>query len=173
MHATCTVLDDHVFLIWLEVHGPSEETFVGSGEVQDPLQCGVICDDFEGGTVDIGVQLLQSPNDSETFELGRSVVLLGRRQCTREEYYGVLLVLRVSLREDDAEARSRGVRVDDEWLGIVGVSENRRCNKLLLDLFHRLLLWFRPLPLRYFLQQIVEGSGDSGEVLHELSIVYS
>jgi hypothetical protein len=62
----------------LKLQGPADESPIASIEIEEPLQGGVIRLQYEFGTVQIAVQLSDTPNDCEASEFCDSVVDLCR-----------------------------------------------------------------------------------------------
>lgn len=68
-----TVFDFDMVTELLEFEAPAIEALIGTFEVHEPLECDVISDDSEFGTIEIGAEFLNSPDNGETFEFGCSI----------------------------------------------------------------------------------------------------
>lgn len=97
MELARTVFDFDMITEFLEFEAPAIEALIGTFEVHEPLECDVIGDDSEFGTVEIGAEFLNSPDNGETFEFGCGISGFGVAKRAGKKNDGVFDIVVIFL----------------------------------------------------------------------------
>jgi len=120
----------------------------------------VLCTEEQGTTT------FEAENDAGQFSIVDVVVPFCREETARVEGDGMHTIV-MFLRDDHPKSIPRCIGMHDKWLGPVGRLEDQFTGTDLFEALEGCLAAFRPVPLAVFARQVIQWSGNVGEIGNE------